>query len=161
MIAIAATPFIIQGVAILWDELVFHRRRGLPKWEIIGHPIDTLLQLLCMLVPLFLSYKRIHLLIFAALSILSTFLITKDEKIHADLCCWQEHWLHSILFIIHPVVLMTTGLLWSMPDEHFWFFPILKIQLLLMTGFFIYQIFYWSIYVPRTRDQQQDLSRAR
>ena len=35
-------PFAVQGLAILVDEFWFHHRRGLPRWERLGHPIDTL-----------------------------------------------------------------------------------------------------------------------
>ena len=44
----------LQGLAMLVDELLFHRRRGLPRWERIGHPIDTLSVLACYGVSLWL-----------------------------------------------------------------------------------------------------------
>jgi hypothetical protein len=40
-------------------------------------------------------------------------LITKDEWVHADQCNAGEHWLHSVLFVVHPVVLITAGLMWA------------------------------------------------
>ena len=42
MLGLLVAPVALQGAAMLVDELLFHRARGLPKWERIGHPLDTL-----------------------------------------------------------------------------------------------------------------------
>jgi len=34
-------PLVEQGLAILVDEFYFHFARGLPRWEHLGHPLDT------------------------------------------------------------------------------------------------------------------------
>jgi hypothetical protein len=146
MMAIALVPFSIQGLAILLDEAVFHRRRGLPRWERIGHPIDTFLQLGCMLIPLFFALNRAHLIFFSVAAFFSTLLITKDERVHALHCEWRENWLHALLFIVHPVVLIATAYLWASPGEHGWFYPVLRLQILLMAGFGTYQIIYWCVW---------------
>jgi hypothetical protein len=143
-------PFSIQGMMILIDEFLFHRKRGLPRWERIGHPIDTFLQFICLAIPLFLDFNRRNLTLYTIVAIASTFLITKDENVHAVHCGWQEHWLHAILFIVHPVVLIAAAYLWAHPAVYDWFFPLLKIQVLLMAFFGIYQITYWNIYGAKT-----------
>jgi hypothetical protein len=142
-------PFSIQGMMILIDEFFFHRKRGLPRWERVGHPIDTFLQLLCLSIPLFLDYGRRSLILYTFVGATSTLLITKDEHVHATHCTWQEHWLHAILFIVHPIVLIAAAYLWAHPAFYGWFFPLLKIQILLMAIFGIYQITYWNIYGAR------------
>src|SRR5262245_66006812 len=39
--------FPLQMIFIAVDEIHFHRRRGLPRWERLGHPLDTLTVLAC------------------------------------------------------------------------------------------------------------------
>lgn len=152
--AVAIAPFFIQALAILSDEAFFHHRRGLPRWERLGHPIDTFLQMICLAIPLILPFNHQNLALFAMLSVVSTLMVTKDERVHARLCCWKEHWLHSLLFIVHPIVLIATAFLWAHMVEHGWFFSFLKLQLLLMAGFCSYQIIYWGfIYGARARSQ--------
>ena len=34
-------PLVEQGLAILVDDFYFHVARGLPRWEHLGHPLDT------------------------------------------------------------------------------------------------------------------------
>jgi len=46
-------PFIVQTLVIMIDEFYFHVRRGLPKWERLGHPLDTLTVLACFAFVLF------------------------------------------------------------------------------------------------------------
>ena len=48
-------PFFLQGLAIFFDEFYFHHRRGLGKWEKVGHPLDTLTVLMAYLFLLFNS----------------------------------------------------------------------------------------------------------
>src|SRR6185295_1334290 len=45
--AMVVIPIALQGLAMAVDELWFHRRRGLPRWERLGHPLDTLTVALC------------------------------------------------------------------------------------------------------------------
>ncbi len=35
-------PFALQTCCMAVDEVHFHRQRGLPRWERLGHPLDTL-----------------------------------------------------------------------------------------------------------------------
>jgi len=106
-------PMILQGIAITFDELYFHRRRGLPLWERIGHPIDTLFVLFCYLFILLNLNEptETNIKIYAVLCIFSCLLITKDEFIHTEKCEAMENWLHSILFILHPITLSRVILL--------------------------------------------------
>jgi hypothetical protein len=143
---IMVIPFSIQGMTILIDEFVYHRNRRLPRWERVGHPIDTFLQLVCLAIPLTFEWSQKSIVFYSAIALVSTLLITKDEHVHALHCSWQEHWLHAILFIVHPVVLIATAYLWSVSSDSTWFYPLLKFQIGLMAIFGVYQITYWSFY---------------
>jgi 2-polyprenyl-6-hydroxyphenyl methylase/3-demethylubiquinone-9 3-methyltransferase len=125
-------PIVLQGIAMAVDEGVFHRRRGLPRWERIGHPLDTATIALC-LVWLLVAHS---LTVYVVLAIGSTLFVTKDEAVHASLCTAGEHWLHSILFALNPIVLAA-----------FWFASpsVLALQLAIVLAFMAYQIIYWSV----------------
>jgi 2-polyprenyl-6-hydroxyphenyl methylase/3-demethylubiquinone-9 3-methyltransferase len=105
-------PFTLQGLAMAVDEFGFHRRRAVPRWEWLGHMLDTLVFLGCLVCPLLLPPEPAHVRLYAALAAGSCLLITKDEWVHQRLCSGFEQWLHAVLFILHPVVLMATALLW-------------------------------------------------
>jgi 2-polyprenyl-6-hydroxyphenyl methylase/3-demethylubiquinone-9 3-methyltransferase len=84
----------------------------------------------------------------------SCLLITKDEFIHQRLCSGGEHWLHAVLFILHPIVLFGTAFLWigigtaAMARIPSPFLPVaawmLMLQVVLVSGFLVFQIAYWS-----------------
>lgn len=134
--------FILQALAILLDEFYFHRRRGLPVWERIGHPLDTLSILLCYACAVSLPPTPASRGLYLGLSIFSCVLVTKDEFVHKKYCTGAENWLHAVLFVLHPVVLILAGLIWQESS------PLLKtallIQMLLTGVFFMYQILYWN-----------------
>lgn len=146
MIAIFVIAVTLQGLAMLVDEAWFHRRRGLPRWERIGHPLDTLTIVLC-LGWLLATHpgSPSALPIYAGLAIASTLFVTKDEPVHARVCGPGEHWLHSILFVLHPIVLAAFGLVWWAGHRE------LLIGQLAVTGaFLVYQVVYWNIFAtPR------------
>src|SRR5215471_94772 len=98
---ILLTPFPLQMICMAVDEIHFHRRRGLPRWERLGHPLDTLTVLACFV-----------WLLTAAPSAFSCLFVTKDEPTHSKYCSSGDHWLHAMLFILHPLVLLSAGLLW-------------------------------------------------
>ena len=110
----------LQGMIILVDELYFHRNRPLPLWERIGHPLDTFLFLVCVSVPWFVSLTGAHLALYAFFSAVSCLMITKDEAVHTHCCGAWEHWLHSLLFIAHPVLLIEVFVLWVLRTPYFY-----------------------------------------
>ena len=105
-------PFFFQALAIAFDEGYFHLRRGLPRWERIGHPLDTLSTLLCMGYLLIVPFSIKALFFYCLLVLFSCVFITKDEFVHAEHCPASEHWLHAILFILHPITLTMAGCIW-------------------------------------------------
>ncbi len=150
-------PFILQAIIIGIDELWFHRRRGLPRWERIGHPLDTFTILVCVGYVLFVPFSKGTLLPYCLLAALSCLMVTKDEFIHKEHCSGAENWFHAMLFLLHPIALSSAALIWPIvhgaetapwiaawldrrePLELF-----LKLQFSAVACFMIYQIVFWN-----------------
>jgi phosphatidylserine synthase len=135
-------PIGIQGLAMFFDEFYFHHKRGLPRWERIGHPIDTFSVLICYLYLLLNQPTDANLKIYIGLCLFSCLLITKDEFIHTEKCEAKENWLHAILFILHPITFLAAGVLWIQKSETILF----TVQSVVIFSFMIYQIVYWSFH---------------
>jgi hypothetical protein len=133
-------PIVFQGIIMTVDEFYFHHKRGLPLWEKIGHPLDSLTILICysflvLKIPIELNIK-----IYIGLSLFSCLFVTKDEFIHTENCEASENWLHSLLFILHPISLLAAGFIWIKQIS-----PIfIKAQLLIVFIFMFYQIIFWG-----------------
>ena len=133
-------PFITQGLIMGVDEYL-HHKRGLGLWERIGHPLDTFTVLIPLSIIAFNDYSQNILFIYIGLAALSCLFITKDEFVHSKECSPFENWLHSILFVLHPMIFLCSGLLWKDdPSNSFLFF-----QVTFVGVFMIYQILRWSI----------------
>ncbi len=144
MLALFVAVVVAQGLAMLVDEAVFHRRRELPRWERIGHPLDTLTIVLCLGWLLVTTPSHTTLGVYIGLAIGSTLFVTKDEFVHAKLCSGGEQWLHAILFVLHPIVLFAFGWMWSAGHTT----PLVG-QLVVTTAFGVYQVVYWNRPRPR------------
>jgi hypothetical protein len=140
------------------DEAYFHYRRPLPRWERLGHPLDTLTVLLCWSVILFVAPGPMAIAVYTALSALSCLCVTKDEWVHARCCSAGEHWLHALLFILHPLTLVSAGLLWpavytgaasalafGWPHYTGWERPFFLANAALTLLFGLYQLVYWNV----------------
>ncbi len=159
---IACAVFALQMLAMGADEFHFHRKRGLPRWERIGHPLDTLTVLACLTWLLLKPADSFSIPVYVGLSIVSCLFITKDEGIHHRCCPAAEQWLHALLFILHPLVLLSAGLLWPAVHE-----PAPASRVLFDGGdarslllgyvalaslFGLYQLVYWNlIWRPRSQ----------
>lgn len=147
-------PFLFQALVIGVDEWYFHLKRGLPRWERIGHPLDTFSILLCFGFVFFIPYAPEKHSWFIGLALFSCLLVTKDEFIHKHHCPAAEQWLHALLFLNHPVMLAALGLCWPViqgyPGFFSWInsplslFYFLLMQALFAAGFFLYQVIYWN-----------------
>jgi hypothetical protein len=140
MIALVLGVFVTQAVVMLIDELHFHRARSLPRWERWGHPLDTLSLLACFAVALVAEPAPPALGGFALCGVISCLLVTKDEFVHARHCAAAEHWLHALLFVLHPVVIGAIGWLWFAGHR-----DLLIVQAVLTAAFGLYQIVYWNL----------------
>jgi len=160
-------PFVLQALVILFDEFYFHWQRGLPRWERIGHPLDTLSTLACMLFVLLVPYSPTTLKIYIALATFSSLFITKDEFVHKEHCPGKELWLHALLFVLHPVALVSAGLIWpaarggstvlwleSWIDNRAELALFLHLQAAVMGLFLTYQLVYWNFIWKGTPKKQ-------
>jgi hypothetical protein len=132
----------LQGIIILFDELFFHRRRGLGAFERWGHVADSVLYAAALGVTIFFPPEGKAMLAFMGLAFLSCLLVTKDEWIHAAECSGGEHWCHSILFLLHGMALVIASFLWQ-DDPESW--P-LRVMPLLVLGWGGYQFLFWNVY---------------
>ena len=123
---------------MFFDEFKFHHQRGLKKWERIGHPIDSLF----FLIPFLYTLKFTSTYLFIGLCIFSSLLVTKDEFVHAKECGASEQWLHSVLFLMHPVAFVGLWVAWQNN-----FVVIVQLQSLLIFMFMLYQVIYWNFIV--------------
>lgn len=141
MLVALVIPIALQGIAMLVDEGYFHRRRGLPRWERIGHPLDTLTLIACLAWLLVVEPSTgAALPVYITLAVISTLFVTKDEPIHARECGGGEQWLHAVLFVLHPIVLAAFALLWWLG-----YTQLLVGQLVVTTLFMSYQVVYWNV----------------
>lgn len=147
---VVALPFIVQGLAIGYDEFYFHRRRGLTRWERWGHPLDTLTVLLCIGYLLWNLPSRAALFSFAGLALFSCLFVTKDEFVHQKVCSAGEQWLHALLFILHPICLALAAWLW-------WHFQnsLVLLEAFILALFFVYQLTYWNLFPRRWSYENQ------
>ena len=158
-------PFPLQMICMAVDEIHFHRRRGLPRWERLGHPLDTLTVLACFVWLLIATPSAFSLSIYAALSVFSCLFVTKDEPVHTKHCGSGEHWLHAMLFILHPLVLLCAGLLWlawrqrPLSFIHYTGYEhvFLLGNTLLTLAFGLYQLVYWNFLWPATTQKRARL----
>lgn len=155
---LAMLPFLLQGICIGFDEVVFHVRRGLPRWERIGHPLDTLSVISCFLFVFFVPYSPAALKVYIGLAIFSCLMVTKDEFVHKHHSPASENWLHALLFLLHPVVLSFAGMMWAALFGEIWMKwmvplmddpgalkAVLGAELVLLSLFFMYQVVFWNI----------------
>lgn len=151
-------PFALQALGMVFDEGYFHIRRGLPKWERIGHPIDTCSVLACMGFILFVPFSTTTLIIYIVMATFSSILVTKDEFVHKEHCPAMENWLHALLFTLHPITLTSAGFMWPVvqgfevtPWIGRWLnnsealLLFLQMQFGIMFFFMIYQIIFWNV----------------
>lgn len=125
-------PFILQGACMVVDEFYFHEKRGLPLWERVGHPLDTLTVFICYL---YLLIGSPDVMSYVALAGFSCLFITKDEFVHTKICGGLEHWLHAMLFVLHPLSFFSAYYV----DRSF-----LQIQTAVIFTFMLYQAIRWS-----------------
>lgn len=132
---------LVQAIGMLVDEFYFHYKRSLPRWERLGHPLDTITVIIIFIIlaitdPLFETPPILFVMI-----IFSCLFITKDEWVHQEHCSGGELWLHALLFVVHPIVLF---LAWASWKESGFSVPH-QIQLTMLIVFLLYQVIYWNL----------------
>lgn len=150
-------PFACQMVCMAVDEFYFHRQRTLPRWERFGHPLDTLTVLLSWSVVWLLPPTTTAITVYVGLSIFSCLFVTKDEWVHKKYCRTGEHWVHALLFVLHPLLMISAGLLWRAihaendPAQAFGWIHyegfergFFAVNMALTLSFGLYQLIYWN-----------------
>lgn len=133
-------PFILVSLLMGYDE-VLHGRRGLGAWEKLGHPIDTLTVFAPLSFIAINEYTYDRLIVFIILAVFSCLVITKDEFIHTQECEPLENWVHSLLFVLHPFIFVSSAIIWKYhPEDNF-----LTFQSIAVGVFMIYQVLRWSL----------------
>src|SRR4029077_8921494 len=120
--------------------------RGLPRWERIGHPLDTLTVVACYAWLSATQPSRAAMTVYVVLAVFSSLFVTKDEPIHRRLCTPAECWLHGVLFIVHPVVLACFAWAWTVGA--LW---VVHVQLVLTLAVLVHQVLYWNVGRARVR----------
>lgn len=142
MLAWLLIPPALQALAMFVDEGLFHRKRGLPRWERLGHPLDTLTAAACYGFLLAMPRSHPHALpIYIGLCAFSCLFITKDELVHAKACEPLEIWLHSLLFVLHPIVFLCFGWIWDSGGQRW----ILQGAFASTLALASYQFLYWQL----------------
>ncbi len=98
------------------------------------------------------------LIAYISLSALSSILVTKDEFVHKEHCPASEHWLHALLFTLHPITLTCAGFMWPVVqgvevtpwianwlDNKKALLLFLQMQFGTMIFFLIYQLIFWNL----------------
>ncbi|HEY7544568.1 MAG TPA: hypothetical protein VID27_06790, partial [Blastocatellia bacterium] len=122
---------------------------------------------LCWSVILVTEPTPTSIAVYTGLSIFSCLFVTKDEWMHAKFCRAGEHWLHAMLFILHPLSFLSAGLMWgainstrtnSQPFGWIRYegfertFLIVNATLTLFFG--LYQLIYWNMIWKNTSKAQ-------
>ena len=132
-------PFIIQSMLMGYDE-VLHNKRGLGVWERLGHPLDTLTVFVPLSMIAMNDYTESRFTMYIILAVFSCLFITKDEFVHHRECSSIETWIHSVLFVLHPMIFLSSGILWKNDPDNFF----LSLQPVLVGIYMLYQIVRWS-----------------
>lgn len=140
MIAFVLAVAGLQALVMAFDEGHFHRRRGLPRWERIGHPLDTATVAICYAwLAIAKPSSPMAIPVYVALAAFSCIFVTKDEVVHARICTRAECWLHALLFVLHPIVLAAFAFAWMRGAV-----VVIHAQLALTIALGVWQIGYWS-----------------
>ena len=119
----------------------------------------------CFSVLVFAPVTPFFVGLYAALGLFSCLFVTKDEFVHAKECVAGEQWLHALLFVLHPVILLSGALCWMLADPinemgASWLRmfgatapqglkSVLAGQFVLMCVFGFYQAVYWNVYADK------------
>ena len=147
-------PLVEQGLAVLVDEFYFHFARGLPRWEHLGHPLDTFTVLAPILWQGFSLQSQGNLTVYIVAAAFSCFFVIKDEFVHADVCAPAEHVMPCSSSCIHWFLprCPCSGLYITRPPERSCgsnrfrgLASALPIQAAILTLYMIYQAVYWNL----------------
>jgi hypothetical protein len=106
--------FAVYGLILFIDEFAFHRRKGLAERR--SQALDTFWMAACAGVVSFVEYGDMPRLVFGGLSLISMIWMTRNQFEHARHATPGEHYLHSLQFVLHPILLITLMAVWQFID---------------------------------------------
>ena len=134
----------LQGFCLIFDEFVFHWRRDLPRWERLGHPIDSLAFLAALAIPaLWEAQSDLVKIVYGIVAMVSCLCVTKDEGVHLKLATAREQHLHGLMFLLHSAILVLIWNAWKNGN-----FQLPAAMLFPIAAFSVYQIVYWNLVRP-------------
>jgi hypothetical protein len=119
-----------------------------------GHPLDTLTVIACFLFLVVNTFDWENLAIYVGLSVFSCLFVTKDEWIHSKECVPLENWLHALLFVLHPIILGSAGVLWFLRDlenQASISSAVLQGQVYAGVVVMVYQVGYWCVWKRKNK----------
>src|SRR5688500_10107994 len=102
----------IYTIFMGWNELYFHRKRVLEKWEKTRKALVTFSLTLCLAITLFVPYEEEWKWLFFAAAGFSILVTIKDEFRKQKTDRGREEGTHAVLFMLHPLVLILMVVLW-------------------------------------------------
>jgi hypothetical protein len=145
MLAFMLSSILIHGALFMGDEYLFHKKRGLTRAEINNSLVDGALFLVPLVISIFFPFTIITKWIFLTTAFLSCISIVKNELFYHELCV-RERLIHSLLYVLHPIILYSFYISWSQNYFHDYpnFWMIQLIYIFFGTKTLAYRIIYWN-----------------
>ncbi|MCB0392744.1 MAG: hypothetical protein KDD58_15750 [Bdellovibrionales bacterium] len=128
------------------DEYYFHRKRVLCRKEVLGMFLDGALYLPPLIIASFTSHSPFWKTTFITFSILSCISISKNEWFYNSDLTRPERWVHSLLYILHPILLYSFYQSWVdnyfVQNLNFWMVQIIYLGFGVKT--LTHQLIYWN-----------------
>ena len=141
---------ILQVVIFHVDEYYFHRKRTLSRKEAVGMFIDGALYLPPIVIASFAPFSDFWKTVYIVFSILSCLSIIKNEMFYEHDVTKKERLVHSILYVLHPILLYTFYFSWKgnffAHNLNFWMVQILYMGFGFKT--LTHQLIYWNYLRP-------------
>ena len=128
------------------DEYYFHRKRALCRKEVLGMFLDGALYLPPLVIASFAPYNDTWNVVFISFAVLSCISISKNEWFYKDDLSLKERWVHSVLYILHPILLYGFYHSWInnyfVHNLNFWMVQIMYLGFGVKT--LTHQLIYWN-----------------
>jgi hypothetical protein len=128
------------------DEYYFHRKRPLTRKEVISMFVDGLLFLPPLMLAIFTTFSEELKILYIVLASLSCLSIVKNECFMHSGICRKERLLHSLLYVLHPILLFSFYLSWErnyfVHNINFWIVQVVYLGAGLRT--LAHQLIYWN-----------------
>ncbi|MBS1985442.1 MAG: hypothetical protein JST16_14850 [Bdellovibrionales bacterium] len=111
--------FAAHYALLILDETKNHSRRPIGRRERMGLILDALMLAWLASFVFFVKYSEGMAFVYGALALLTLLLVTRQE-LHVRECDRRERWMHSLLFISYPLVVITLAAFWPFVSGLSW-----------------------------------------